>query len=613
LNPAPGSVRYRRYRADSIDAARRHAEDDGRYMLAEGWVAYAETWDEAGSTLVRAYSRGARARAPYPPVAASGAVPVSTGAGTLSRNLVLATLGLAVVVVVAGSVPRLFDPARSGTSPSPQPQATVVAGQRSSSPSASTGPGAASPTPAAVPRFEQTTCRSQWIWHEGARCGELIVLEDRAKPNGRRISLHVAILPSYGMTSRPDPVIYLAGGPGGSALRDGFSEFAFTGERELIVFDQRGVGLSDPALECSDLVWVILQQTEADGLRRCRERQVGKGIELASFNTTASAADVEDLRRVLGYEQVNLYGISYGSRLALEVMRRHPAGVRSVILDSVYPMGADIYADGAINAQRAFDTLFAGCAADDECRAAYPDLESHFYDLVDRLERTPYKAASIFGLGGSDVDGEMLIQLLFNRMYVTWNLAGLPASLETFWRGELGELDRWVEELLFPGPPLNLLGISVGAYYSVQCAESLPFIDNARLGTVDPGVKPVVAGAMDWQYLIDNCAAWDVPPAPAEFNRPVVSDIPTLLFAGTYDPITPPAWAERAADTLSASHVVIVPGMGHGVVDVDWCIQGIVERFLDRPADAVRAGCVADLGPVDHLLATPSPEASAGP
>jgi pimeloyl-ACP methyl ester carboxylesterase len=633
LNPAPGSLRYRRYRAESVERARLHAQDDARFMLVDGWVPHAEYWDESASTLVWAYTQASRSQpfqapgawtavppppataqprpmqawaarpySPQPDAAQAGVPQPGPRRGNRSSNVVVGFVVLLAIVVAIGSSMRLADP----LPPTQLPDPTNLAAQPSipaftPDPSATSGPNAAGP----VPRFERTACRSPMVSRDWAECGDLIVLEDRSNPDGPRISLHAAIVRSLSDAPRPDPVVYLEGGPGGSALSDGFVEYQFTGERDLIVFDQRGVGFSEPSLACGEHVILMFFQDQV-ALRSCRRRLARSGVDPANYNTTASAADVEDLRVALGYEQWNLYGISYGTRLALEVMRRHPAGVRSVILDSVYPMGADVYTDGALNAQRAFDTLLAGCAEQEECRAAYPDLESHLYELVERLNGAPYQAATLFGLGGLAVDGGMFIRLLFARMYSTYNLPGLPASIESLWQGDLTELDLWVDELMIlrgSSEPAGPWSLSIGAHYSVQCAESLPIVDDSRLGTVDPGVEPAVAAAFDWQYLIDDCTSWDVPPVPAEFHHAVESSLPTLLLAGTYDPITPPAWAESAAETLPNGQLLIVRGMGHGVVGSgEWCIDGVVDRFLARPTEPLRAGCVDDIGPLEHIL-----------
>ena len=577
----PGSYRYRRYPAASLEAARSWARAEAPLLYADGFTAIAEHWDEPSSTLVVTYIELAdRPRRE----------------GLRARLMAIAAAAVAIVLIVAATGLRFVPSVPSGAEvPTATPRPTQPA---SGAPVATVDPYAG-----AVPRYEATECRSEWATFLPSDCGDLIVLEDRAEPDGRRIVLHVAVVRSDAATPLPDPVVYLEGGPGGSALTTGFYAYPFLERRDVIVMDQRGTGYSEPSLQCSEFVF-LLGQAEADALRRCRTRLVGQGIDLADYHTAASAADLEDLRRALGYEQWNLYGVSYGTRLALTVLRDHHTAVRSVILDSVYPPGADIYGDGGLNAQRAFDALFQACAADRACGGAHPDLEAHFYELVERLDAEPRRAGALLGLGGLEVDGSTLVLLLFEQMYVTELLGGLPAALERFHAGDWSELDTWAlpltdlrRRLALPWDALN-----VGLYYSVQCAEALPFLDRGRLGELDQRVSAALRGAFDWQFLVDNCAAWEVPAAQSTVNQPVSSSVPALLLAGTFDPVTPPAWAELAAGTLSRSWPVVVPGAAHGVLGTSYCVDDIVGDFLAAPDVLLYTGCTLILGDLDFDL-----------
>jgi pimeloyl-ACP methyl ester carboxylesterase len=616
LQPTPGVTRYRRYSAATREAAQSHAHSDYGLMAARGWRPQSELWDASTSTLVVAYAQAPPESGPAPgssqpavgrPAASPDAGRRDDGAGPLVMLMVvglaavLALSGVTLVDVVGQSTPGRQDgspAARSSGAPdaSGAPSATSGrSGQPTPRPTPSTRPTRGTPVPIAeqpgpVPRYVPGACRSEWMEWSEARCGDLVVLEDRSKPEGRRISLHVAVLPSWHPSPKPDPIVYLEGGPGGSPLIDGYwLESSMSGDRDLVLFDQRGTGLSEPALTCGEQMLAIFSE-DLRLVQSCRDRLTGRGIDLSAYNTSANADDVEELRAALGYDQWNLYGVSYGTRLALEVMRRHPHGVRSAILDSVYPMGADIYGEGAVNGQRAFKVLFDGCAADPECSAAYPQLEERFWELLERAETKPYRAGALFGMGGTEVDGPVLAWMLFQRMYATHLLAGLPTEIQAMWANDWAGLDAWIDDLMY----LSTLSFSSGFYYSVQCAEAVPFArpDSGVAGAVD--IPPLVVEALGWQDLELSCEAWGVPPVDEAFHEPVVSDIPTLLLAGMYDPITPPSWAERAASTLSAGHVVILPDVAHGALGSSWCADGIVERFLWRPAEVPRTGCVAD-------------------
>ena len=237
-------------------------------------------------------------------------------------------------------------------------------------------------------------------------CGFVLVPENRSRPEGNWIRLAVAIFKSSTVATRP-PLLLLGGGPG-TVVLDTFGPIIsgalahdFTAGRDLVMFDQRGVGYSQPALNCPELGELALrtlgihrtreQETEdqVEAAFACRDRLVASGIDLAAYNTAASAADVNDLRIALGYGQFDVWGISYGTRLALAVERDFPGAVHSLVLDSALPPSVNQVTDRAANAERAFRTLFDGCAADRACAAAYPDLETVFYDLVAEFNDTP--------------------------------------------------------------------------------------------------------------------------------------------------------------------------------------------------------------------------------
>ena len=574
LDGAPDGRIYRRFPAAGREQAAAQARLTASHLAGLGLYTVAQRWDEAARVLTVVYA---------PPAWAPGRA-------RSRRRRTAVALGLLVLLLVSGSVAvRLSPAALPGAAADPRDGSTP--GTRSSLPPAErySGP---------VPHFEPAECRSDWLFGADAECGDLIVAEDRTRPDGRRISIHVAIQRAWSSRPQPDPVVYLDGGPGFPPLVEGFWSHPFLDDRDLIVFDQRGTGLSQPSLDCPEVVYVFLRE-EIDALRDCRRRLLQQGIDLTTYNSAASAADLEDLRVALGYETWNLYGVSYGSRLALTAMRDHPAGIRSAILDSVYPLQQDIYAEGPRNAQRAFDKLFGACAVDEACHQSFPLLEERFYEVVERLDRRPRRVGDLLGLGGTHVDGDIFITLLFHRLYLTDYLADLPISLDAFWNDEWDELEYWLWEVIGAGrgaaPTAGLLAISEGFHYSVQCAEELPFAERSLLGQEEPGVRLALTRAFEWQPMIDTCAMWAVPQADARENLPVVSAVPALLLAGTYDPITPPSWAQAAARTLSAGQLFVVPGVGHGVLGTSYCIDDVVLQFLARPSAAVDGGCVRRL------------------
>jgi pimeloyl-ACP methyl ester carboxylesterase len=256
--------------------------------------------------------------------------------------------------------------------------------------------------------FEQTPCffeiPSNHIEGETVQCGFVIVPEDHRDPSGRTIKLATVIFKSKNEQSQPDPVIFLSGGPGEKtaayvpALADHLA--SFNADRDLVFFDQRGVGSSQPALECPEFVAALfdildepdpgnVQQTIFKSLMACQKRLVAEGHNLARYNTAQNAADVEAIRLALGYDQVNLFGGSYGSLLAQAAMRDFPNHIRSVVIDSTVPMEKSLLVDIPTTAVNATLHLLESCAEDSGCSTAYPNLEKELYSAVEQLNVEP--------------------------------------------------------------------------------------------------------------------------------------------------------------------------------------------------------------------------------
>ena len=285
-------------------------------------------------------------------------------------------------------------------------------------PSSTPEPGIPTPTPSIVyyPIFEPAPCAFPVPPGFNPECGYLIVPENRLRADSPLIRLHVAIFRNRLGVAVADPVVHLAGGPGSSSLNVASYMFgqgldAILDQRDFILFDQRGTGYSQPRLDCPErtsITGTLLERGLSaagnheiilDAFRRCRDRLVGQGTDLSAYHSAASAADLNDLRLALGYEKLNLYAVSYGTRLALTLMRDHPEGVRSAVLDSVYPPQVNLYTELAPNAERAFNTFFAHCADDASCNQSYPDLRGVFYRTVDQLNASPVSVP--FSAGGA--------------------------------------------------------------------------------------------------------------------------------------------------------------------------------------------------------------------
>jgi|GEM_PF-470767 len=467
--------------------------------------------------------------------------------------------------------------------------------------------------PASVVRFDLDACAFGGVAGRRVECGYLTVPEDRSQPTGRTIQLAVAIVRAPGPNPAPDPLVYLAGGPGSPAVVNAGvfanSWRAFIGNRDFIVIDQRGTGYSRPALKCPEVYQANGEllgrtvsrtekvQAEAGAMLRCRDRLEQEGVNLAAYTSANSAADLEDLRMALGYGQWNLFGISYGTRLALTAMRDQPAGLRSVVLDSVYPTQVNLHTEMPANADRALNRLFTGCAQNPNCNARYPDLERVFYELVDQLNAGPVTVGVNTSSGRIDlvVDGNRLISLTYGMLYKTAVIPQLPGMIYATRNGNYGPLAN-LESSRLTGSG----GFSHGMYFSVQCSEEIAFTNldevNAEMSRY-PRLSTFFSGVMEnTPTIFELCAAWGVQqPDPIE-NMPVQSSVPTLLLSGEYDPVTPPAWGRMAGGTLSTSFFYEFPGTGHAVITRGACAYGIIRAFLDNPTAAPESSCVGRMG-----------------
>jgi pimeloyl-ACP methyl ester carboxylesterase len=468
------------------------------------------------------------------------------------------------------------------------------------------------PTIAYTPTFEATSCKFAPPSGYLLECGYLTVPENRTNPDTQMIRLHVAIFRSRNPNAAPDPLIHLSGGPGshGSSIiayhfQQG--EGRFVEDRDYIFFDQRGTGNSEPSLFCperDDISARLLSenltieqqnQLEIDAYIACRDRLSAQGIDLTAYNSAASAADVNDLRIALGYDRINLYAVSYGTRLALTIMRDYPTIVRSAILDSVYPPEQNLYTRWSPNAQRAYDALFAACTLDPECSAEFPDLEAAFYETVDTLNASPARVPVADPITGREVDalltGDLLIDVVFGALYRPDVMSRLPRMIVDVRRGYYspflqGRLSRYLDRTT-----------SRGMQLSVQCGEEIVFSSKPELEAEAAEVQPQITRNYlpEMEMLYDVCPQWiTTAPNPIE-NQPVRSPIPALIYAGHFDPITPPEWGQTTSQNLTQAYYLEFATAGHWVMRVDRCPVEIAAAFLNDPTTAPDTSCIAGM------------------
>ncbi len=437
-------------------------------------------------------------------------------------------------------------------------------------------------------------------------CATLVLPQDAAEPAGRSVTLAIAIFRAP--APAPDPIVYLSGGPGSPALASAAGLYrswrSFAAGRDFIFVDQRGTGFSWPALRCPEvssynrsvagqgLDNLSRLRGEAGAFLQCKDRFAQNGVSMAHFNSATAAADLDLLRAMLGYEQWNLFGISYGTRLALTILRDYPGSVRSAVLDSPYPPHVDLYTTMPANLQRSLQQLFADCAAQPDCQARYPDLEPVFFALVDELEREPRR----INLNGSPItlDGDRLVGTMFRLFYRSGILPRLPEMIYGVRDGNYGPLRELLAQRSGGG------AMSEAHYYAVQCAEELaltPAADRAAALAAYPRFAGFYSSLMELSPAVEElCAGFGVAAADPRENELVRSDVPVLLLSGSYDPITPPDWGPAAAAGLSRSYHYAFPGTGHAVIGRGACPAGMIRAFLNDPGRAPDAGCVERLG-----------------
>jgi pimeloyl-ACP methyl ester carboxylesterase len=439
---------------------------------------------------------------------------------------------------------------------------------------------AASNTPAAIDRLHP--CASD----EGptdAFCGTYTVFENRATGQGRTIDLKIVLLPALGNEPHPDPLFFLAGGPGQGAaemarpLREMFRRVQ--ADRDIVLVDQRGTGKSN-GLECKSEDESLAQLSEPlevgmARLRACMEK-LSEKADLRLYTTTIAMDDLNDVRQHLGYDKINIYGGSYGTRAALVYLRQHEPTVRSVIIDGVAPPDMRLPLFFARDGQRALNKLLADCAADEVCSDKYPDLGTRLKTLVQTLDASPARVRLTHPRTGIaedvSVDGEFVVNVIFGALYTPLTGALLPELLARAERHDFQGLLALA--LANEGGAGNM---AMGMQLSVVCAEDYPRI------TPDQ-IKQAAADTVFDTHLLTArmraCEFWPKGQVDPSFYEPVKTAVPTLVMSGDLDPVTPPEWGESVLPQLSHARHVIVPATGHGAITTG-CGMRIATQFIN--------------------------------
>ena len=466
-----------------------------------------------------------------------------------------------------------------------------------------------------VPRIEDTDCWFEKPPDRDVRCGRLIVPEDWSTMSGREVAIRYVVFPAPSEIRQPDPVLFISGGPGEPAFIDRggiarwselVSRTAWLRDRDLVLYDQRGVGVSEPRLTCPEVaeagagIFIEALGHEEAAIRwrtaaqRCYERLLGEGHRLDRYNTAAHVRDASALLERLGYGSWNIVAVSYGTRIAANLLRQEEKSVRSIVLDSVLPADARAYLETADNAARAFERLAEHCAAEPKCNAQAPKLLENIFAALERAGKAPL-TVPIPRQGKKplrvSLDDAKLAEVLMYAFYDAGKTRELPAAITAVSRGELRALAPFAQQAL---DTYTSAAISHGLFFSVICSDEFPFNEPQDVA------KAADRSGLLKQFALADlglvaCPAWPVGAADGSARLPVASDAPVLILSGDLDPATPPEYASRVAATLTSARIYKFPWIGHGVIGAHECADKLVADFLADPRAAKLDECGAPL------------------
>lgn len=456
-------------------------------------------------------------------------------------------------------------------------------------------------------------CRLEGVAHE-ALCGSVQRALDPARPDGTRIDVHYAVLPALARNKLPDPVFFIAGGPGQSAIDLAgplAAQFARLGNRRDLVFvDQRGTGRS-ASLGCdegSDALRTLAERfdeaTQLARLADCRSRliQLPHG-DLRFYGTTLAMADLDAVRAALGAPAVNLLAVSYGTRAAVEYLRLFPSRVRRLVLDGMAPADMVLPEAFAADNQAALDALFTWCAGDALCAARHPRLRVQWQALQESLPREVTLRHPLTGVDERlTLTRAALASMARPALYMPALASALPQAIADAAAGRFAPLVGLASAL--GGGRLY-----AGMHFSVVCSEDMP-----RRGAGSDAADGTVSGAASMRMYEQACAGWPRAAVDAAFYATPRAPVAAWVLSGGDDPATPPRHGARIAQALGpkARHTV-VPHGSHGVMALP-CLRDAVQRFVDARDDEtalrVDAGCAA-AAPRARLFVPPSAAATA--
>lgn len=425
---------------------------------------------------------------------------------------------------------------------------------------------------------------------EEVRCGIHEVFEDRAKAAGRRLEIHVAVLPALRRLVDPDPLFIMAGGPGqGAGGMAGAAARFFKKvrrSRDIVLVDLRGTGRSAP-LRCPDAGdgLTLTPELAVAHVRECRDALTAD----ARFYTHAeSLADLDEIRQRMGYQAINLWGGSWGTRAALLYALRYPEATRSVVLDGAVPLDLGFPRTASVSAAAALDRLIAACATDADCRRAFPDPPALLRRLTDRLTAAPVTVQVKHPRSGSPVTAaftlDVVTEIVRGALYVPRDAAAAFMVMAQAADGDIAPLAaQYLRTASWSTDDMTL-----GATYAILCSEDLPRTGGADFAADAKRSFFGTAYADGWRA---RCSEW---PAgrPMDHDSAGMSGAPALILSGEHDPVTPPATGAAMARHFHASWQVTVPGAAHNT-SFSGCVPDLIADFIARGSgDGLDSSCV---------------------
>ncbi|ANQ51730.1 alpha/beta hydrolase [Flammeovirga sp. MY04] len=438
--------------------------------------------------------------------------------------------------------------------------------------------------------------------------GYLEVLENRDKPEGKKIKLPIYIFKSRSKNPNLDPILYTVGGPGYTSMRASkyMKYYKYLDDRDFILFEQRGTQYAKPSLDCPEWAKAVYESnlldfdsSDADSLFQkaatfCSERLRENEVDLNNYTTNQIAADINDLMNVLGIDEYNLLTMSYSTKIAQVLIRDYPDKIRSVVMDSPLPLEVNYDEESVANLLEALDKLLSDCEKDPDCNDAFPNIKSRFLKYLEEKTKYPLEVIVENPNNGEPetfyLKGKDLINVFTSAS--TGSVPNIPLEINKILNNDLTSVKKQLQSLF--NEPGN--GIGIGMRLSVWCAEEYPFNSQEKI-TNETNKYPEVKGLSPSVFDDGICEIWGVKKVSDIENKAVNSDIPVLLISGEYDEETPVKWATSMSNHLTNSYHLIFKGWKHGPT-TNWgnpCAMQTANDFFNNPTRKPNSACLEEI------------------